>query len=239
MHSALQNPTSIIARVRKRCQWYNLFMISCLLISQDISQREAEIEKILANLELSKNHSNVLWFAEEEKLGIGEARKIQEFLSLKPYQGKAQAVVLLASENLSQDAQHALLKTLEEAGENVSIILGSSSEDQLLSTIISRCKVVNLQTQTQLATPGVEAQFQKDQKDIEKLLEANLEERFKFIEKLEDKESFLYALTAYFRQQLPNPIHLSFLKDLIETEKWAKQNVNIRAILEYLMLKMP
>lgn len=204
-------------------------MISCLVIHSDISVRQSEIEKILKELELSQNHPNTLWFAEEEKLGIGESRKIQEFLSLKPYQGKNQAVVLLAAENLSLDAQNALLKTLEEAGDHVSLILGVSSEDQLLSTIVSRCKTINLQKNP---TPEVGLKYQAD---IKKLLESDMEERFKFIEKLEDREKFLYALTVYFRHEW----NINFLKDLLEAEKWAKQNVNIRAILEYLMLKLP
>lgn len=204
-------------------------MISCLIIHPDITVRQSEIEKILTNLNLSQNHPNTLWFTEEEKLGIGESRKIQEFLSLKPYQGKDQAVVLLASENLTLDAQNALLKTLEEARDHVSLILGVSSENQLLPTIVSRCKTINLQ---QYSTSDVD---QKYQEEIGKLLKSNMEERFKFIEKLEDKESFLFALTAYFRQKW----NTDFLKDLLKAEKWAKQNVNIRAILEYLMLKMP
>lgn len=220
-------------------------MISSLVIHPDISQREAEIEKILSEVKLSRNHSDVLWFSEEEKLGIEQARKIQAFLSLKPYQGKNQAVVLISAENLTLDAQNALLKTLEEAGKDVSIILGAASEDQLLPTIISRCKIINLQVH--ISQSEAEEQFTKD---IEKLLESTMEERFKFIEKLEDKENFLYALITYFRSKLLKDtrgalsFHLrggsvNFLKNLMEAEKWAKQNVNLRAILEYLMLKMP
>lgn len=205
-------------------------MISCLIIHPDIKVRQNEIEKILKELKLSQNHPNTLWFSEEEKLGIGESRKIQDFLSLKPYQGKNQAVILLASENLTLDAQNSLLKTLEEAGNHVSLILGAGSEDQLLPTIISRCKIINLQSHA--PTSEVGAQYQRD---IELLLQSNMEERFKFIEKLDDKDAFLYALTGFFRQKW----NTNFLKDLLEAEKWAKQNVNIRAILEYLMLKMP
>lgn len=204
-------------------------MISCLVVHSDISLRQGEIEKILKDLKLSQNHPNTLWFSEEEKLGIEESRKIKEFLSLKPYQGKNQAVVLLVAENLSLDAQNALLKTLEEAGDDVSLILGAGSEEQLLPTIVSRCKVINLQNNP---TPEVGLKYQEE---IEKLLKLSMEERFKFIEKLEDRENFLYALTSYFRQKW----NTDFLKNLLEAEKWARQNVNLRAILEYLMLKMP
>jgi hypothetical protein len=88
---------------------------------------------------------------------------------------------------------------------------------------------------------------EKFQKDIEKLLNSDLEQRFLFVEKLDDKDTFLVTLTAYFRQQLLNisrtprrcPDIQNFLQDLVEAQKWSKQNVNIRAILEYLMLKIP
>ncbi|MBI4037384.1 hypothetical protein HY385_03095 [Candidatus Daviesbacteria bacterium] len=222
-------------------------MISSLLIHPDISSREEEAEKILAKLALAKNHPNILWFAAEDKLGIEQARSIKDFLSLKPYQGKHQAVVVIAAENLTDEAQNALLKTLEEPPQETVLILGVGSEDQLLPTIVSRCQVVDL-TSHAYATPEARLDSarqveQKYQQEIEKLLTSSVEERFQFVEKLEDREAFLHALTAYFRKQLLSAVHLKggqlFLQDLIEAEKWANQNVNIRAILEYLMLKLP
>lgn len=225
-------------------------MISSLIIHPDVKSRERETEKILAKLELSKNHPNILWFTPEDKLGIEQARQIKDFLSLKPYQGKHQAVVVVAAENLTDEAQNALLKTLEEPAEEAILILGVGSEDQLLPTIISRCQIINSSYQTPEARLDSARQVeQKYQKEIEKLLQLSIEQRFKFVEKLEEREVFLSALTAYFRHELlqksagVNLIHLGgvqlFLQDLIEAEKWANQNVNIRAILEYLMLKMP
>ncbi len=216
-------------------------MISCLIVSPDIAKRKDAAEKKIASLGLSKNHSNVLWFGEEEKLGIGEARKIKDFLSLKPYQGKSQAVVILAAEDLTDPAQNALLKTLEEPNENVTIILGVSSEDQLLPTIVSRCTVSNLQN-----TPTSEVGF-KFEEEIKKLIGSSMEERFKFVEKLDEKEEFLHDLLIYFRQKIMDTsfgvklphTRCGFIFDLMEAEKWAKQKVTIRAILEYLMLKMP
>lgn len=218
-------------------------MLSCLIISPDVAKREEEAEKKITSLGLSKNHSNVLWFGEDEKLGIEQSRKIKDFLSLKPYQGKSQAIVILTAENLTDPAQNALLKTLEEPSQDVTIILGVGAEDQLLPTIVSRCTVSNLQ---QAPTSDVGSQFQDE---IKKLVGSSIEERFKFIEKLEEKEEFLHELVHYFRQVLiqQKPIHsaivqangIKFVKDLIEAEKWAKQKITMRAILEYLMLKMP
>jgi len=218
-------------------------MISCLLIHQDIKIRQVEAEKMISQYGLSKNHPDLFWL-DDEKLGIAQARAIQNFLNLKPYQGKNQAVVLLSAQNLTPDAQNALLKTLEEPNEDVIIILGVAREDQLLPTITSRCKVVNLNTSVSvISTYGDEKE--KYQKEIEKLLDAGTEERFQFIEKLEDRETFLSTLIFYFRKQiLSHPENAqkqlrSFLKDLLEAEKWNYHHVNIRAILEYLMLRMP
>ncbi|MBU1031473.1 hypothetical protein KKE03_00910, partial [Patescibacteria group bacterium] len=71
--------------------------------------------------------------------------------------------------------------------------------------------------------------------------------RFKYIEKLKDREEFLHAMIQYFRNQMfqissdrgINETIKDYLKELLQAERWAKQNVNIRAILEYLMLSMP
>lgn len=225
-------------------------MIPQLLIHPQVLPREEAAQKILNDLKLSKNHPSLLWLGEEEKLGIEQARQIKDFLSLKPYQGEKQAIVLLAAENLTLDAQNALLKTLEEPPGEVIVILGIASEDQLLPTILSRCHTNYLDN----SSDQNKQLSEKDIRDIEKLIPSSMEERFVFIEKSKDKEEFLLTLTTYFRSQLlahPSGAATSppgrwtheqlhfFLKELIQAQRWAKQNVNIRAILEYLMLKMP
>lgn len=213
-------------------------MVPILLIHPEIEKRQAEAEKVLQETGFSRSHPDLKWFEAEEKLGIGEARQIKEFLSLKPFQGKGQAIVILAAENLTPEAQNALLKTLEEPLGDTTFILGVTSEDQLLQTILSRFRIINLKDQTS----KIKEIESKEQERIEKLLSSSVEERFQFIEKLDNKEKFLGSLIVYFRQELlknSKGKHANFLKDLMETERWAKQNVNIRAILEYLMLKMP
>lgn len=211
-------------------------MISQVLIHTDPRKREEKAVRILEENGLNRNHPNLLW-PEEEKLGIEQIRKVKDFLSLKPYQGKHQAVVILLAENLTPEAQNAFLKTLEEPSEDAIIILGVSSEDQLLPTIISRCQIISLEN----SSPKTSQLGEKSSKKMEKLICSSLEERFQLIEKTEDKGELLQDLIIYFRDKLiENPkTDLNFISDLIEAEKFAKQNVNIRAILEYLMLKMP
>lgn len=211
-------------------------MLAKLLIHPNTVIRQSEILKLLLKSKMNLNHPDLLYFTEEEKLGVEEAKKIRKHLSLKPYQGNTRAIVLVASESLTIEAQNALLKTLEEPPDTALIILGSAYEDNLLPTVVSRCQVIfiNNQTTKELDKSEIEK--------IERLLRMDMEERFLFLEKLDNRDEFLSALTSYFHSRLHLEgvkLNIEFLQAVIQAEKWAKQNVNIRAILEYLMLKMP
>lgn len=206
-----------------------------LVISSNIEERTNYFKKVLAENSLSKTHPNLLWLGEEEKLGVEIAKKIREHLSLKPYQGNHQAVVIVTAEELTSQAQNSLLKTLEEPAGDALILLGASSEEELLPTIVSRCRV-------EVMGNRVEGRGYRFKNQIEKLLSENIEKRFLFIEKLEEREQFLDELVNYFRElhkQKPTKDLNLFLQDLITSKKWQKVSVNLRAILEYLMLKIP
>lgn len=213
-------------------------MIARLFISPDQPTRIKVIEEELKLNNITKTHVDVLYYLENSKLGIAEARKIKEHFSLKPYSAKGRVVVLENADELTIDAQQALLKTIEELPQEAVLILGSSTDANLLPTILSRCQIIRIQNS--------KFRIQNYKEEIEKLLNSTLEERFYFIEKLKNKEEFLNDFVAYFRQMLYTSKQnltksqvTKFLQELLQAEKWAKQNVNIRAILEYLMLIIP
>lgn len=209
-------------------------MIARLLISKSINTRKEKIEELLIQAGLTKTHPDTLLYSSDSKLGIEQARKIKEHFSLKPYSAKGRAVVLEEAGDLTPEAQNALLKIIEELPVDANFFLGVSALAQILPTVISRCEVISLEEATSKNRDTLFPQ-------VEKLLESSLEERFQYIEKLKEKEEFLHVLTSYFHQNLkPNsPERIEFLKALLQAEQWANQNVNLRAILEYLMLKMP
>lgn len=211
-------------------------MIARLLISTNPDNLKKEIDKALAcNLKGCRtNHPDVLYFKQGEKLGIAEAKKIKAHFSLKPYSAPGRGVVLEDASVMTVEAQNALLKTLEELPENAVLILGASSDANILPTILSRCQIIKVQS--------AKCKVQSYAENIEKLLTASMTERFEYVEKLKDKEEFLHSMVYYFRKLLVQNItknSAEFLEKLLLAEKWAKQNVNIRAILEYLMLEMP
>lgn len=239
-------------------------MIARLLISPSLNFRVEEINKLLtSHFESEKsnilNHPDLLYFPADSKLGIEQARIIKQHFSLKPYSAKGRAVVLEDAATLTAEAQNALLKTLEEPPANAILILAASSESKLLPTILSRCQIVKLSNPSVILTRSARSangspvdsqsgahtprsgEKGKDLK-IEELISSSTEERFAYIEKLKDREEFLQALVSFFHQHLrsqPSSSNLTFVKELIQAEEWANQNVNIRAILEYLMLVMP
>lgn len=204
-------------------------MIARLLISQSLRVRVGEIKKILESAGITRNHPDLLYFPEGAKLGIEQARIMKAHFFFKPYQSKGRAVVLEDASVLTPEAQNALLKLLEEPPSQAVLILGAPSDAKFLPTILSRCQIIELQ--------GERPKEVDLTLEIEKLLSVKMGERFEYIEKLKDKEQFLSSLTQYFHSKLPK--YANFTKELLQAEEWVNQNVNIRAILEYLMLVMP
>jgi DNA polymerase-3 subunit delta' len=77
-------------------------------------------------------------------LKIDQIRALQHTLSLSPYQARYRVALLLHFEGATDNAQNALLKTLEEAPEKVILLLTSDSAENLLPTIVSRCEILRL-----------------------------------------------------------------------------------------------
>ncbi len=213
-------------------------MIAKILISKSADTINIEANKLLGDLGIKNPHPDLIFFSGDSKLGIAETRKIKEHFSTKPYSAKKKAAFLEDASRLTDEAQNSLLKVLEEPPRGSLIILGASSDANFLPTILSRCEIVHLPASHQMeAASDYEIYF----KDIEKLIISSLEQRFEYIEKCKDREDFLQSLLVYFHKLLNSRGggNFKFISDLLQTEEWAKANVNIRGILEYLMLVMP
>jgi DNA polymerase-3 subunit delta' len=74
----------------------------------------------------------------------GTVRRLTVDLALLPVEGGARVAILEQADRLNDDAQSALLKTLEEPPSGVTIILCADEEEQLLDTVRSRCARVRL-----------------------------------------------------------------------------------------------
>ncbi|HUQ78522.1 MAG TPA: hypothetical protein VM427_06600 [Patescibacteria group bacterium] len=84
----------------------------------------------------------------------GTVRRLAADLVLLPVEGGARVAIIERADRLTDDAQTALLKTLEEPPAGVTIILCADDEDRLLPTVRSRCARLRLGP---VATRDVEA----------------------------------------------------------------------------------
>ncbi|NCB20872.1 MAG: DNA polymerase III subunit delta' [Clostridia bacterium] len=79
---------------------------------------------------------------DKRQIGIDQVRDFNERLGLSSFFNSYKIGIIKDAQYLGQDAQNALLKTLEEPREKVIIILLTENHQSLLQTIISRSQVL-------------------------------------------------------------------------------------------------
>jgi DNA polymerase-3 subunit delta' len=95
----------------------------------------------------------------EEEIRIGRITyrekdprtNIGDFLSLRPMEGGWRVVLVRDAERMTDEAQNALLKTLEEPGRSTLLVLVTARPESLLPTTRSRCVVVALRPLDRIA----------------------------------------------------------------------------------------
>ena len=81
------------------------------------------------------------------RISIEQVREAEGFLSVTPVEGGWKVIIFDGAETLSagqSESANALLKTLEEPPERVLLLLLTTSEDAILPTIRSRCRLLSL-----------------------------------------------------------------------------------------------
>lgn len=201
-----------------------------IIISTDDTLRQEKIKTILSEMSLSENSPNILKM--EEKLGIESIKQIKYHLLLRSGEGESKVIIINPADGLTLDAQNALLKLLEEPQGDVLFILGVVKEESLLNTVRSRCQLINLEIKPSDLSVD-------DQKFMEDLLTQEPETRLEMVEKIENKKDWLEKLVFYYHQKMKNdPKTLSDVKKVLTAQKWIKQNVMPKAVIDYLMLAL-
>lgn len=180
--------------------------------------------------------------AYEKAMGIEEVRNIQKSILLKPFKGKTKAVVIQAYDSITTEAQNALLKVLEEPPANTIIIISTSKKELLLSTILSRCAIIELK-EDKVSLVSEDLLNLNDALNV--LLNGKIGDKLKIAQDItKDKGEtvlWLEKMAMYLRQKLIKDYndsrYLSLLKSLQTTYKTIKStNVNQRIALENLFL---
>jgi DNA polymerase-3 subunit delta' len=93
------------------------------------------------------NHPDLHLLAPEgagQQIRIGQVQQLSADLALLPLEGRFRIAIVEKAHRLNEDAQNALLKTLEEPPAAVVLVLAADDAARLLPTVVSRCARVRL-----------------------------------------------------------------------------------------------
>ena len=96
---------------------------------------------------MSGNHPDLIYVTHEKQgsIGVDDVREqINDTIMIRPYSSYYKIYIVDEAEKMNQQAQNALLKTIEEPPAYAVILLLTTNADSFLPTILSRCITLNL-----------------------------------------------------------------------------------------------
>ncbi len=91
-----------------------------------------------------KSYTDVIFYPKGKKIVVADVDELIEKSFFKPLESDKKIFVLSDVAEMTVQAQNKLLKTLEEPPKNTYLILGATSVYPLLSTVLSRCKRLDI-----------------------------------------------------------------------------------------------
>lgn len=207
-----------------------------LIIGGTREQQQKLIEQIAQeiNFNLQKSNPDLLIINPDNSIKIDQIRQIHNFLSKKSWQGQSQKLVVINQADLmTQPAQNAFLKTLEEPLANSHLILTAHNKTALIDTIISRCHIKNIQTEINV---DINKRWEQWQKLIKKTKAQRLGSKQKFND--QDYQDFLITLQKkLINSDRPRKIH-HWIKLIQKVRQMLSDNVQPDKVVDWLNLKI-
>lgn len=184
------------------------------------------------------------WFTvnpEKESIGIAAIKIAIVWLTSLKTNDNGKVLTVNLADLMTIEAQNALLKNLEEPGDNNRLILITTNPDSLIDTIISRCQLINLST----STPLVKAVNESKSILMQNLFVMSYGQLFIEVDKIgiiknkEDTRQFIFDTIPLIKlQKLPPSKKLNLLKNVVKSISLLDQNVNTRIVLETFLLDL-
>lgn len=174
---------------------------------------------------------------------IEDVRDLGRTLSLTPYNQPPKVVTIINADRFTLEAQNAFLKLLEEPPGETVFILTTRDSQNLLETIVSRCQLVNLLTETEITIDKNE--LKKAREALLEILSSSPGKRIKAAGKIGGKEesiAFCQIQLTLWRETLlkkPTPEVAFVIREIQKTLIHLSNNVNPRLALENLLLSYP
>src|SRR6185295_6243893 len=215
-------------------------MNSFIISSRSQDQISKKLEELLDKEKVDLLDRTTISF--EKAIGIENIRIIQEKIALKPFKGERKALIVDLFSGITQEAQNAMLKLLEEPPANTLIFLTIANKDGLLPTIISRCKIIEINVKDEI--------FSDSQGYIDRILNSGDGEKLEIAQEFGKDRQTAVNFTEQTLSQLDHLIKKANPKDLKSYSKLLanlnraypvlkKSNVNPRFILENFLLSSP
>lgn len=100
-----------------------------------IGKKEVKQYADISNFRVAEN---------KKSIGVDEIRELIDEISKKPFEGENKVIIFFEGDKITEAAQNAFLKTIEEPPKGVFILLLCENLDKILPTIKSRCQIHNL-----------------------------------------------------------------------------------------------
>lgn len=153
------------------------------------------------------------------QIGVNEAQEIVKVLRLKPYEGSYQVMIIWMPEKMNIAASNKLLKLIEEPPEKTILLLVTENEEQIISTIRSRCQVLhfgNLSEQqindALVSRENIEAQ---EAKKLAHQADGNYNKALKLSRNNSDETTFEQWFVVWVRAAFKAKGNASVINDLI------------------------
>lgn len=179
----------------------------------------------------------------ETTLKIEDIRNLSHLLSLKPYHTPPKTAIVIQTEKLTLEAQGAFLKLLEEPPGETVFILAVDNLENLLPTMVSRCRLIYLPAELKIDLSEKEIKENRD--SLETILKSSAGERIKFTEKMKSREeaqNFCQIQLFLWRERLLKNHNLetvAVIREIQKTLDYLSANVNPRLTVENLLLDYP
>jgi uncharacterized protein (UPF0216 family) len=180
---------------------------------------------------------------EKGNIKIEQVKNLQKKLLYSPFNKTHQFGIIKEANLMTQEAQNALLKTLEECHEKTILILTVKNETSVLQTILSRC------TRIYPNECNSELEDISEFSEVEEFLELPIYDQINKIENIvknKETEEFSNNLIKFFREKHTEKIKTNedsgeeaeVLEMLLQTKYRITKNVNSKIALEYLCFKI-
>ncbi|HSX58109.1 MAG TPA: hypothetical protein VLE47_02435 [Candidatus Saccharimonadales bacterium] len=202
-----------------------------VLITQATREERIKKAKELSEAQSSPFDQTILDTSEER--GIASVKNLLNQVSRKPFNSKVTTAIIFEANRLTEEAQNALLKTLEEPTESLQIILTAPSRESILPTVASRCQEERLgNSETRDGKDRIEVK--KFSKKLEEIEKKGLEEEIYYWDSI-----FTKAATDESRDpQSLKKLH-RYNKTLLKLKKAEKLSVNKKLLSLIAALEAP